>query len=409
MWDKRTPLQKADVFIWTGEDALRIWDRRRGQEQEIPFDHGQKVPYVPRFHLLWEDPKHYQEALRRALGRGKKRILLAVPDDAFYPEEEGVVTYRNYSNYIWRLRPAFQEFGILVASNNNGAVENITHGLPGRDALNCAFLSACLAAGLNVPIVNTGSPAVQDALDGARVLMGEDPGCAAYIARHSGTRAAAPAPEDPEKLLQSLVASGRKGEVPAAVQELLGRLPPMEIVTGLILPALTGYGRNHHSCADLSVLGQQSLAGGDQYFMINLQIFSEHLRYLSVILLRRSAGLTKIVDFICITHTAGNNFHRMDVSKQALSQYDVRNAGSARHGISHPGGTIQHCFSGKRRSRPGHASCSLENTDPHTGDHRISNLVHLLRHNADIFALGMLCKNLRVISSCRQGLSQSLL
>ena len=126
-------------------------------------------------------------------------------------------------------------------------VSNVSHGLPGRDALNCAFLSACLAAGLNVPIVNTGSPAVQDALDGARVLMGEDPGCAAYIARHSGTRAAAPAPEDPEKLLQSLVASGRKGEVPAAVQELLGRLPPMEIVTGLILPALDRVGEGYEA------------------------------------------------------------------------------------------------------------------------------------------------------------------
>ena len=126
-------------------------------------------------------------------------------------------------------------------------VSNVSHGLPGRDALNCAFLSACLAAGLNVPIVNTGSPAVQDALDGARVLMGEDPGCAAYIARHSGTRTAAPAPEDPEKLLQSLVASGRKGEVPAAVQELLGRLPPMEIVTGLILPALDRVGEGYEA------------------------------------------------------------------------------------------------------------------------------------------------------------------
>ena len=126
-------------------------------------------------------------------------------------------------------------------------VSNVSHGLPGRDALNCAFLSACLAAGLNVPIVNTGSPAVRDALDGARVLMGEDPGCAAYIARHSGTRTAAPAPEDPEKLLQSLVASGRKGEVPAAVQELLGRLPPMEIVTGLILPALDRVGEGYEA------------------------------------------------------------------------------------------------------------------------------------------------------------------
>ncbi len=67
--------------------------------------------------------------------RAEALLSLTVPDDAFYPEEEGVVTYRTYSNRIWRLRPAFQEFGILVASNNNGAVENITHGLPGRDGL----------------------------------------------------------------------------------------------------------------------------------------------------------------------------------------------------------------------------------------------------------------------------------
>lgn len=86
MFDKRTPLQKADVFIWTGEDALRIWDRRREEEKSIAFDTGWKVPYVPRFHVLWEEPKHYQDALRKALGRGKKRILLAVPDDATFIE-----------------------------------------------------------------------------------------------------------------------------------------------------------------------------------------------------------------------------------------------------------------------------------------------------------------------------------
>ena len=86
MFDKRTPLQRADVFIWTGEDGLHIWDRRREQEKSISFDTGWKVPYVPRFHVLWEEPKHYQEELRRALGRGKKRVLLAVPDDATFIE-----------------------------------------------------------------------------------------------------------------------------------------------------------------------------------------------------------------------------------------------------------------------------------------------------------------------------------
>ena len=37
-------------------------------------------------------------------------------------------------------------------------VSNVSHGLPGRDALNCAYLAACLAAGLNIAIVNTASP-----------------------------------------------------------------------------------------------------------------------------------------------------------------------------------------------------------------------------------------------------------
>lgn len=61
-------------------------------------------------------------------------------------------------------------------------VSNVSHGLPHRDAVNCAYLSACMAAGLNIAIVNTSSPQVMDAIDAARLLRGEDLGCAAYIA-----------------------------------------------------------------------------------------------------------------------------------------------------------------------------------------------------------------------------------
>lgn len=103
MLDKRTPLQRADVFIWTGEDALRIWDRRRDQEKTIPFDTGCKVPYVPRFHALWEEPKYYQEELCKALGRGKKRILLAVPDDATFIERTALEDFV-YASLGRRLR-----------------------------------------------------------------------------------------------------------------------------------------------------------------------------------------------------------------------------------------------------------------------------------------------------------------
>jgi len=52
------------------------------------------------------------------------------PDDAFRKEEVSFIQVGTYRNRLWKLKPEFSAFGILVASNNNGAVENITHELP---------------------------------------------------------------------------------------------------------------------------------------------------------------------------------------------------------------------------------------------------------------------------------------
>ena len=103
-------------------------------------------------------------------------------------------------------------------------VSNVSHGLPGRDALNCAFLSATLAAGLNMPIVNTGSERVMDTLAAARVLRGADPGCGAFIARfqNAGEACRPGGGED----LEALIALGRRDGVPAAAEALLEREAP---------------------------------------------------------------------------------------------------------------------------------------------------------------------------------------
>lgn len=128
-------------------------------------------------------------------------------------------------------------------------VSNVSHGLPGRDALNCAFLSACLAAGLNMPIVNTGSPSIRDALDAARVLTGEDPGCETYITRHRILGGAdAPNPQTlgiADEPLETLILNGRRSGVPAAAEALLKTLPPLEVVNGHILPALDAAGERY--------------------------------------------------------------------------------------------------------------------------------------------------------------------
>ena len=122
-------------------------------------------------------------------------------------------------------------------------VSNVSHGLPGRDAVNCAYLSMCLAAGLNVSIINTASRNMMDTLDAAKVLLGTDAGSQEYIRRHSGVE------ERPAETggadLRSLIISGRKGEVPAAAEARLLEKPPLDIINGDIIPALDIVGERY--------------------------------------------------------------------------------------------------------------------------------------------------------------------
>ena len=128
-------------------------------------------------------------------------------------------------------------------------VSNVSHGLPGRDALNCAFLAACLAAGLNVPIVNTASSQVWDTIGAARVLAGLDAGCGEFIARHGAAEgaASAPLPGGEEELLPALIASGRRLDVPAVTEALLEKEPPLEVINRRIIPALDAVGERYES------------------------------------------------------------------------------------------------------------------------------------------------------------------
>jgi hypothetical protein len=60
---------------------------------------------------------------------------LARPEDAFrscYHWKSG-----NYMRTIWGWDPMLTGFEIVVASSNNGAVENISKEIPGREAIDC--------------------------------------------------------------------------------------------------------------------------------------------------------------------------------------------------------------------------------------------------------------------------------
>jgi len=124
-------------------------------------------------------------------------------------------------------------------------VSNVSYGLPGRDDLNQAYLAACLAAGLNVAIINTGSPRMMDALAAMKVLVGADKGCGAYIARFQAAGGAGQVAGSPDLPLESLIVMGQRSGVPAAVEVLLEQEPPLEVINRHIIPALDTVGERY--------------------------------------------------------------------------------------------------------------------------------------------------------------------
>lgn len=123
-------------------------------------------------------------------------------------------------------------------------VSNVSHGLPNRGALNCAFLSAALLAGLNLAIVNTGCPAVLETIAAVRVLSGADRGCADYIAAYAGAPRTAGG-EDTQAGLEDLILRGIRSEVPAVTEALLEQESPLDVVNRRIVPTLETVGMRY--------------------------------------------------------------------------------------------------------------------------------------------------------------------
>ncbi len=123
-------------------------------------------------------------------------------------------------------------------------VSNVSHGLPGRSALNAAFLSVTLAAGLNLAILNSADRRMMEAVAACKVLTGEDKGAADYIAANA-MAAPAEAAAKPASTLSELILSGKRSEVPAAAEALLEKLPPLEVIQDHIVTALDEVGRRY--------------------------------------------------------------------------------------------------------------------------------------------------------------------
>ncbi|MBE0475643.1 MAG: homocysteine S-methyltransferase family protein [Coriobacteriia bacterium] len=130
-------------------------------------------------------------------------------------------------------------------------VSNVSHGLPGRSALNAAFLEMAAAAGLASAIAEAADREVARAAAAANALLGRDPRAEVWIAR-----AAPRGPEEPggaigpgrarERAAAALAAAVENGDrdgAPLLVDDLLAAgIAADAVIRGVLTPAIQRLG-----------------------------------------------------------------------------------------------------------------------------------------------------------------------
>lgn len=118
-------------------------------------------------------------------------------------------------------------------------VSNISFGLPNREAVNTAFYTLCLKAGLSAGIINPKSQSMMNAYYSYNALAGLDENCTEYI--ESAVVIDAVADASNITLLDAIV-KGMKEESAKCARELLKTQNSLEIINEYIIPALDKVG-----------------------------------------------------------------------------------------------------------------------------------------------------------------------
>lgn len=145
------------------------------------------------------------------------------------------------------------ELGVKTALG----VSNVSFGLPDRDKISSAFLIAALEAGLDLAIINPNSAAMAYAFRAHAVLNGYDEGAQEYLRactdrsvsslfKTAAPKPVAAAPEKRTDAFTELVIKGSP-EVKEETKKLLSVKSPLEVVNGVLIPALDEVGRLYES------------------------------------------------------------------------------------------------------------------------------------------------------------------
>ena len=129
-------------------------------------------------------------------------------------------------------------------------VSNVSFGLPERDIINSTFFSLALANGLSAAIMNPHSMEMMKTYYAASALFGLDDSCSRYLSFAESLPKAeliSPAPaektaENYRSELEHAIVKGMSDEAARLTRALLAEAPPLEIVSGEIIPALDRVG-----------------------------------------------------------------------------------------------------------------------------------------------------------------------
>ena len=128
-------------------------------------------------------------------------------------------------------------------------VSNVSFGLPNRDALNATFFAMALERGLSAAIMNPHSADMMRTYYTYRALAGLDENCAEYMRAAESFTATSLVTAAPSTALEAAttlgraIAKGLKEQAVELTRGLLEKLPPLDIVSGEIIPALDTVGK----------------------------------------------------------------------------------------------------------------------------------------------------------------------
>lgn len=133
-------------------------------------------------------------------------------------------------------------------------VSNISFGLPARPIINRYFLSQALQAGLDLPIMNPNDVGMMDAVSAWHLLNNQDEGAEKFIERFqnreidatagvvkkvvAGGDTGATEAKDDASSLQNAVKQGLSSECASITKQLLETKSAMDIIDGVLIPAL---------------------------------------------------------------------------------------------------------------------------------------------------------------------------